>query len=139
MKKLILSFAVIIGFISFSAMLADTKPVFKWIEETHDFGKIPQGKPVTVDIQFTNVGTEPLIISAVEPACGCTVAKFTSTPVKKGQKGSITLTYNAAAPGTFIKATTVKSNASEPVKVIYFKGEVIATATPTSVAGAPGH
>ena len=138
MKKLILSFAVIIGFISFSAMQVDTKPAFKWVEETHDFGKVPQGKPVTVEIQFTNVGTEPLIISSVEPACGCTVAKFTATPVKKGQKGSVTLTYNAASPGSFVKATTVKSNAKDAVKVIYIKGEVSApAATPTTAS--PGH
>ena len=132
MKKLIFSLAIVLAFFSFSAMQTDTKPVFKWVEETHDFGKVPQGKPVTVDVQFTNVGTEPLIISSVEPACGCTVAKFTATPIKKGQKGSITLTYNAAAAGAFIKATTVKSNATEPVKVIYIKGEVMAPSGTTT-------
>jgi hypothetical protein len=110
------------------------EPEFKFVEETHDFGKIAQGKPVTVEMKFTNVGKQPLIISAVEPACGCTVAKYTQTPVKSGQQGTITLTYNAASPGPFNKVTTIKSNATSPVKMIYFKGEVTgpATAAPSS-------
>jgi hypothetical protein len=110
------------------------EPEFKFVEETHDFGKIPQGKPVTVEMRFTNIGKQPLIISAVEPACGCTVAKYTQTPVKSGQQGTITLTYNAASPGPFNKVTTVKSNAKTAVKMIYFKGEVTgpATAAPSS-------
>lgn len=108
-------------------------PDFKFIEESHNFGKIPQGKPVTVEMFFTNTGNQPLIISAVEPTCGCTVAKYTQTPIKKGQKGSIILTYNAAAPGQFNKGTTIKSNAKTPIKVIYITGEVAAaTAAPAT-------
>lgn len=117
-----------------NADVADA-PEFKFVEETHDFGKIPQNKPVTVEMKFKNVGKQPLIISAVEPTCGCTVAKYTQTPIKKGQQGSIILTYNAASIGQFNKATTIKSNAKTPVKIIFIKGEVVSTSnasTPTS-------
>ncbi|MDQ7947406.1 MAG: DUF1573 domain-containing protein [Pedobacter sp.] len=142
MKKIVYVLAILTGFVAFQAQ-AQTKvpaapaaqaadaPDFKFVEETHDFGKIPQGKPVSVELFFTNTGKLPLIISAVEPTCGCTVAKYTQTPVKKGEKGSITLTYNAAAPGAFNKGITVKSNAKTPVKIIYIKGEV-ATAPATT-------
>ncbi|TZF84500.1 DUF1573 domain-containing protein [Pedobacter sp. BS3] len=126
MKKIILLLAVVVGFTAMTAMQTDNKAEFKFESETHDFGKIPQGKPVTVDFTFTNVGQEPLIISSVEPTCGCTVAKFTNTPVKKGETGTITLTFNAAVASPFTKAVTVKSNAKTPVKVLYIKGEVIA-------------
>ena len=126
MKKIILLLAVVVGFTAMTAMQTDNKAEFKFESETHDFGKIPQGKPVTVDFTFTNVGQEPLIISSVEPTCGCTVAKFTNTPVKKGENGTITLTFNAAVASPFTKAVTVKSNAKTPVKVLYIKGEVIA-------------
>lgn len=133
MKKLIFLFALVVGFTAFSALKEDTPPEFKFTEEIHDFGKITQGKPVTVEMKFSNIGDQPLIISAVEPVCGCTVAKYTATPVKKGGSGSITLEFNAAAIGQFNKGTTIKSNAKTPVKVIYFKGEVVpAPATKTS-------
>lgn len=135
MKKIVYLLAIFTGFIAFQAQAQTNAPAagatqsadapeFKFVEETHDFGKIPQGKPVSVELFFTNTGKLPLIISAVEPTCGCTVAKFTQTPVKKGEKGSITLTYNAAAPGSFNKGITVKSNSKSPVKVIFIKGEV---------------
>ena len=103
---------------------------FKFDKESYDLGKIPQGKPVTVDFKFTNTGEAPIIITNVESTCGCTVPKFTSTPVKKGETGVITVTYNAAAVMPFNKAITVKSNAKTPVKWLYIKGEVLAPAPP---------
>jgi len=128
MKKLITICAVIIGFIGFTAMQTENKADFKFEKETHDFGKIPQGKPVSVDFVFTNTGDEPLIISNIESTCGCTISKYTSAPVPKGAKGIITVTFNAAAvQAGFTKAVTIKSNARTPVKVLYIKGEVVAS------------
>ena len=127
MKKIITLCALIIGFITFTAMQTDNKAEFKFEKETHDFGKIPQGKPVTYEFKFTNTGEEPLIISNVESSCGCTVPKYTNTPVLKGQSGTITVTFNAAAvQPSFAKAVTIKSNARTPNKLLYIKGEVTA-------------
>lgn len=128
MKKIISLCAVIAGFIAFTAMQTQNKADFKFDKETHDFGKIPQGKPVSVDFIFTNTGDEPLIISNVESTCGCTVPKYTSAPVLKGAQGTITVTFNAAAvQAGFTKAVTIKSNARTPIKVLYIKGEVVAS------------
>ena len=127
MKKIITLCALIIGFITFTAMQTDNKAEFKFEKETHDFGKIPQGKPVSYEFKFTNTGEEPLIISNVESSCGCTVPKYTTTPVLKGQSGSITVTFNAASvQPSFAKAVTIKSNARTPNKLLYIKGEVTA-------------
>lgn len=127
MKKLFTFCAVILSFVAITAMKAVVEAEFKFEEETHDFGKIPQGKPVTYEFKFTNVGDSPIIISNVEASCGCTVPKYSSTPVKKGEAGVITATFNAAAIGAFNKVITVKSNAKTPVKYLYIKGEVVST------------
>jgi len=121
---------VIIAFIGFTAMQDGTKADFKFEKETHDFGKVEAGKPVSVDFVFTNVGDAPLVISNVESTCGCTVPKYTTAPVPKGGQGTITVTFNASSvqPG-FTKALTIKSNARTPVKVLYIKGEVVASST----------
>jgi hypothetical protein len=132
MKKLIILSAVLLAFVGMSSMVTVNPPEFKLEEETHDFGKIPQNKPVTYDFKFTNIGDEPLIISAAQPACGCTLSKFTSTPVKKGETGTITLTYNAAVVGSFSKVTQITSNAKTPLKSIYIKGEVVAASASTT-------
>jgi hypothetical protein len=131
MKKIMLVFAVIIGF-AFTASAQDNeKAEFKFNEEKHDFGKIPQGTPVTTVFEFTNVGKEPLILTDVKPTCGCTIADYTKTPVKSGEKGTIKITYNAAAVAPFNKTIVVTSNAKTPTKYLNIVGEV----TPKSTTG----
>lgn len=133
MKKLIILCAVVLGFTTLAAKAQDNqKPEFKFVEEKHDFGKIPQGKPVTTLFEFTNVGEQPLIIANVQPTCGCTIADFTKTPVKKGEKGTIKITYNAAVISPFNKSITVTSNAATPTKIINIVGEVVAASATTS-------
>ena len=127
MKKLIILCSVVFLFTSVTAFKVEEKAEFKFEKETHDFGKIPQGKPVSVEFKFTNTGNEPLIITNIESVCGCTVPKYTNTPVLKGQTGTISVTYNAAALAPFSKGLTIRSNAKTPIKVIYIKGEVVAS------------
>jgi hypothetical protein len=132
MKKIMLICAVIIGF-AFTASAQDNeKAEFKFNEEKHDFGKIPQGTPVTTVFEFTNVGKDPLILTDVKPTCGCTIADYTKTPVKSGEKGTIKITYNAAAIAPFNKTIVVTSNAKTPTKYLNIVGEVI----PKGTAGA---
>lgn len=128
MKNILLLSVLMIGFIGFSAM-QDNKAEFKFVEETYDFGKVAQGKPVSYTFKYTNVGNEPLIITAVESTCGCTVPNVEpkqGTPIKKGEAGSITLTFNAAVAAPFNKFVKVTSNSKTPIKMLYIKGEVIA-------------
>ncbi len=127
MRKLIALCGIVVLFVAVSAFrTADLPAEFKFEKESYDFGKIPQGKPVSVDFTFTNIGDEPLIITNIESSCGCTVPKYTNTPIQKGKTGVITVTYNAAALAPFSKGLTIRSNAKTPIKVIYIKGEVVA-------------
>ncbi|SEN38810.1 Protein of unknown function [bacterium A37T11] len=124
MKKLLILGLMHVAFIGFSAFQTQSNAEFKFENETHDFGKIPQGKPVTFEFKFANVGTEPIIISKVESTCGCTVPKYTQAPIKPGDSGSINVTYNASAVSHFSKSVRVFSNTKTPVKSLYIKGEV---------------
>jgi hypothetical protein len=133
MKKLLLVCAVVLGF-AFTASAQDNeKAEFKFNEEKHDFGKIPQGTPVTTIFEFTNIGQEPLILTDVKPSCGCTIAEFTKTPVKRGDKGEIKITYNAAVVAPFNKPIIITSNAKTPQKYINIIGEVVAAAAAKSI------
>lgn len=123
--------AMVIGFAISASAQTDNKAEFKFVEEKHDFGKVPQGKPVTTDFVYTNIGVEPLILTEVKPTCGCTIADYTKTPVKKGEKGSIKITYNAAVEAPFNKTIVVTSNAKTPTKYLVIVGEVTKAAAPT--------
>ena len=101
----------------------------KWDQEMHDFGDIEKGKPVTYEFSFVNTTKETILITSVRPACGCTAANYTKTPVKPGEKGMVAATFNAASPSTFQKSVTVMTNEGgvESVKTLSFKGKVIDT------------
>ena len=102
-------------------------PVITFEKTEHDFGKINEGDGrVTTLFHFKNEGMAPLVLSNVRASCGCTTPKWTKEPIEPGQGGDITVTYNPnGRPGRFQKTITVSSNASEPSKKLYIKGEVI--------------
>lgn len=127
MKKILVVFAFVLGFGAVSNAQTTKPAEFKFVEETHDFGKVVLGKPVTFDFKYTNIGEEPLIITKAEGSCGCTVPKYTTVPLKKGETGVISVTFNpAGSPMPFTKTITLTSNSKTPVKVLYIKGETVA-------------
>ncbi|HUS02563.1 MAG TPA: DUF1573 domain-containing protein [Chitinophagaceae bacterium] len=97
-------------------------------ETEYDFGKIPQGKPVTHIFTFTNTGTTPLKLDNVQASCGCTTPEWSKDEVAAGTSSKITVGYNAAADGPFTKFITVTYNGTQ-TKQIIIKGEVWKTPT----------
>ncbi len=95
-------------------------------EETYNFREIPEGPQVTHEFKFVNEGKEPLVLSNVRASCGCTTPSWPKEPVLPGKEAIILVTYNTQGrPGSFTKSITITSNADEPNKVIYIKGEVV--------------
>ena len=104
----------------------------EWNERTHNFGKIDQGVPATATFTFKNISDAPVLLTNVRTSCGCTVAKYTKEPVKPGEGGEVSATYNAARAGTFTKSVTVTVEGMASPIVLSIKGEVVAkAATPT--------
>lgn len=102
----------------------------KWASDVHDFGDIAKDKPVSYDFTFTNTTKETIIISAVKPSCGCTATNYTKTPIKPGEKGLVTATYNAAAANNFNRTITVTTNETNSApKVLTIKGNVVVPTT----------
>ncbi|HLK30660.1 MAG TPA: DUF1573 domain-containing protein [Puia sp.] len=68
----------------------------EWIDSTHkDFGKIAEGQKLEVAYAFKNTGTKPLVITRVQPSCGCTVAEQPNEPVAPGAQGTIKASFNS--------------------------------------------
>jgi hypothetical protein len=97
-------------------------------ELEYNFGKIPQGKPVTHIFLFTNTGTTPLKLDNVQASCGCTTPEWSKDPVAPGETSKITVGYNAASDGPFTKYITITYNGTQNKQVI-IKGEVWKTPT----------
>ncbi|MEO6187860.1 MAG: DUF1573 domain-containing protein [Ginsengibacter sp.] len=92
-------------------------------EMEFDFGKIPQGKPVTHVFEFKNTGTTPFSLDNVQASCGCTTPEWTKDVVAPGATSKIIVGYNAQNEGTFAKPVTITYNGNQ-TKQIVIKGEV---------------
>ena len=105
---------------------ASAQAVIAFQKTTHDFGHFSEEKPVSYKFVFENTGNEPLVIQQAISSCGCTVANFTKSPIKPGEKGEINVTYNGKGkmPGRFKKVITIRTNASNSLARIYITGEM---------------
>jgi len=108
-----------------SSVKTSNNAVAKFDKQTVDLGDIEIRVPKTADFVLTNDGKEPLIISSAVASCGCTNLKYEKEPILPGKTATISVTYNAAAPGPFSKTITVKTNASAQSVVLMIKGKVV--------------
>jgi Protein of unknown function (DUF1573) len=94
--------------------------------ETIDYGTIAKNSDGKREFVFTNNGTKPLIISAAQGSCGCTVPTTPKDPIAPGEKGVIGVKYATDRVGAFTKTVTITSNAEGmPSKVVTIKGTVL--------------
>lgn len=125
MKKIVL---LILGFGLFGGLSAqNAKPVINFEKKIHDFGDVKEdGGTVNYTFEFTNSGSQPLVIHTVQASCGCTSPEWTRTPIQPGGKGTLKATFNPRnRPGNFNKSITVTSNAQQPVETLRIVGNVI--------------
>jgi len=95
----------------------------QFVSDNHDFGTVAEGAAADYVFQFKNTGKEPLVISRVQPSCGCTIPDWSKDPVLPGKTGFVKASYGTQGrPGHFEKSMTVFSNAGN--KMVTFKGTV---------------
>lgn len=125
MKRLISTIcATVFGM---ALLFAQGKAEITFNETRHDFGVFSENEPIVTHVfKFKNTGDEALIIHQAIASCGCTVPKYTKTPIKPGETGEISVTYNGAGrfPGKFRKTITVHSNAENKTVRLYIAGEM---------------
>ena len=92
-------------------------------EGEHDFGMIPQGKPVFYFFEVVNTGTTPLKLDNVQASCGCTTPEWNHDAIPAGSADKIKVGYNAANEGPFEKYITIMYNGNL-TKQLHIKGTV---------------
>jgi len=95
-------------------------------EEVIDYGTIEKGADGIRKFEFTNTGTEPLIISRVYSSCGCTIPKKPEDPVLPGETGEIEVKYDTKRVGPIRKTISVYSNAGATPFPLKIKGTIVA-------------
>ena len=127
MKKMFLFASALVFTV---AVMAQTQlkadDVVKFTRETHDFGKIKQGVPVTYFFEFKNVSDKPVVVENASASCGCTVPEKPEKPIAPGASGKIKVQYNAAAVAAFKKDVYIKLAGIDQPKTVHITGEVVA-------------
>jgi len=95
-------------------------------ENTHNFGKIPQGRPATTTFEIVNTGATALKLDNVQASCGCTTPVWSRDPIEPGATAKIVVGYNAYGEGAFTKTVTVVYN-TNMTKLLTISGEVYKT------------
>jgi len=92
-------------------------------ENTHSFGKIPQGRPAVYTFEIVNTGATALRLDNVQASCGCTTPDWSRDAIEPGATAKIKVGYNAYAEGAFSKNVTIVYNTNQ-TKVLTITGEV---------------
>lgn len=102
-------------------------PIMTFDSVQINFGKIAIGEKVTHSFKFTNTGKSPLIISQVNPSCGCTTPKdWPTEPIAPGESGQITVEFNSKGfPGKVDKSVSVLTNCIPRTIDLKIFGEVV--------------
>lgn len=124
MKKVLL---LATAFLFTLGVMAQTKPddVIKMNAETHDFGKIKQGEPVTFVFELKNISDKPVVVENTSASCGCTTPEKPTEPIMPGASGKIKVVYNAAAVAPFTKDVFIKLAGIDDQKIVHISGEVL--------------
>ncbi|MCH5597745.1 DUF1573 domain-containing protein [Niabella ginsengisoli] len=84
-----------------------------WADSTFkDLGDVKKGQVVEIPFVVKNTGDKPLIISSVQPGCGCTVAEKPEQPILPGKEEKIVAKFNSEgqSEGSHTKTVIVTGN-----------------------------
>ena len=95
-------------------------------ENSHNFGKIPQGRPAIYVFEIMNTTSSALKLDNVQASCGCTTPEWSREPIEAGATAKIKVGYNAYAEGPFTKTVTILYNTNQ-TKTLTISGEVYKT------------
>lgn len=92
---------------------------------THDFGTIEQGEKVSFVYKFKNTGENDLILSKVQPSCGCTAPSWPKEPIKPQEEAQIEVIFNSKGrQGTQRKSVSVIANTEPQTTILSFTAQI---------------
>lgn len=102
------------------------KAVLRFDTTIWNFGNIQEvGGKVSHTFRFTNMHTSPVVIEEVISTCGCAIPVYSKQPIKPGNTGAITITFDPKGRTNFFsKSIRVISNSGKSVNTLWVKGTI---------------
>ena len=102
------------------------KTTVQFEERVFDFGKMKAGDVVKHNFNFTNTGSNPLVISEAHGSCGCTIPSYPKEPIPPGGKAAIEVQFNSSGKaGMQNKTVTITANTVPPQSTINIQANVM--------------
>jgi hypothetical protein len=144
MKRVILITIALMLVVGVSAQKAEKKkrveePEITFESVLYDYGTVNKGADGTCEFRFKNTGKADLLLTKVQPSCGCTALDdWPKEPIKKNKTGVIKVKYNNMhVVGSFQKVITVESNAVNNRVTLTIKGNVVEPPTEAAPTNSP--
>jgi len=104
----------------------DKTTEIKLNEDFIDFGNVVYSEQASFSLQITNIGVNDLIISNIEPSCGCTIFELPEGPVQPGNSIDIKVFFDThETMGEQNEFLTIYLNTKDGVKNIFISANVI--------------
>jgi hypothetical protein len=101
-------------------------PEIEFDNFTYDFGKVIRGERLSYTFHFKNIGKSSLLISCIEASCGCTTSVPPKAPIRPGEKGTISITFDSSQKmGDVISYLVVTANTYPAQTVLTVQANVI--------------
>lgn len=127
MKRLALSlFSVLLAFLV-SCSTSKPERGISFDTQKVNIGVVyPDSAVRSFDLTFTNTGRQDLRILDLKTDCDCTTGKYSSDPVRSGEKGKVTITVDLRRffPQPIEKKVAIYSDATKKPVMIDIVGEV---------------
>lgn len=114
------------------ATLQAQEPDVEFSEVDHNMGTLVWHNPATAQFTVTNPTSKNMVITDVEPDCGCTLVTWTKEPIEPGKNGKIIVRYDAEQLGHFSKGLAVYIDQNQTPTYISVSGKVINAMTVTN-------
>ena len=101
-------------------------PRIQFATTVYDFARARQGDPVKYTYIFTNTGDQLLILTNVQPQCGCPTAGDWTRQVEPGKTGSIPIQFNSAGynNAVFKQVTVTCNDKRQSILFLQLKGTI---------------
>ncbi len=110
-----------------TAALVMAQPRIVFEKALIDIGSVESGEMTSATFNFSNQGSEKLVIGEIKTDCGCTAARLNKREFQPGEKGSIRIDFNTRGySGRVLKNTVVASNDPQnPSQRLTMRAEIL--------------
>ena len=118
---------ILLSIIGFATSVRGQSNAAVFEQLSHDFGIFSEdGDSPAHTFKFINKGTKAIAVSHVQTTCGCAVASYSHQPVRPGESGVITISYNPKGrPGKFARSALVSFSGSPGKIRLDIRGTVL--------------